>query len=80
MESKPQHLTQTPLINRSPPLHRDCNRDPSIKALKRRGCITQGSTLNHAAQDCVCLLQGRERHLVVAPRQILEKELKGFRV
>ena len=37
-------VTQT-LINRPPPLNRDCNRDPYIKALKRRGFINHGSTL-----------------------------------
>ena len=28
-----------PLINKHPPLSRNCNRDPNIKALKRRGFI-----------------------------------------
>ena len=42
-------VTQTrddrPVVNKPPPLNRDCNRDPSIKALKRRGFINRGSTL-----------------------------------
>ena len=33
-----------PLINKPPPLSRDYNRDPYIKALKRRGFIDHGST------------------------------------
>ena len=31
------------MINK--PHNRDCNRDPNIKALKRRGFINHGSTL-----------------------------------
>ena len=34
-----------PRINKPPPLTGDHNRDPDIKALKRRGVINQGSTL-----------------------------------
>ena len=34
-----------PLINKPPPHNRDYNRDPNIKALKRRGFMNQGSTL-----------------------------------
>ena len=33
-----------PVINKPPPLNRDYNRDPNIKALKRRGFINHGST------------------------------------
>ena len=33
------------MINKPPPLKRDYNRDPYIKALKRRGFINHGSTL-----------------------------------
>ena len=33
------------MINEPPPLNRDNNRDPNIKALKRRGFINHGSTL-----------------------------------
>ena len=35
-------ITQT---HEHPPLNRDYNRDPYIKALKRRGVINHGSTL-----------------------------------
>ena len=31
--------------NKPPPLNRDYNRDPNIKALKRRGFVNHGSTL-----------------------------------
>ena len=34
-----------PLISKPPPLNREHNRDPNIKALKRRGFINHGSTL-----------------------------------
>ena len=34
-----------PMIDNPPPLNRDYNRDPSIKALKRRGFINHGSPL-----------------------------------
>ena len=34
-----------PLINKPPPINRDYNRDPNIKALKRGGVINHGSTL-----------------------------------
>ena len=34
-----------PLIKKPPPLNRDSNRDPHIKALKRRELVDQGSTL-----------------------------------
>ena len=34
-----------PLINKPPPLNRDDNRDPDIKALKRSGVIDHGSPL-----------------------------------
>ena len=33
------------MINKPPPLNRDDNKDPNIKALKRRGFINHGSTL-----------------------------------
>ena len=33
------------MINKPPPLNRDYNRDPHIKALKRREFINHGSTL-----------------------------------
>ena len=33
------------MINKPPPLNRDYDRDPNIKALKRRGLINHGSTL-----------------------------------
>ena len=33
------------MINKPPPLNRDYNRDPNMKALKRRGFIDRGSTL-----------------------------------
>ena len=33
------------MINEPPPLNREYNRDPNIKALKRRGFINHGSTL-----------------------------------
>ena len=33
------------MINKPPALHRDYSRDPNIKALKRRGFISHGSTL-----------------------------------
>ena len=35
-----------PLINQLPPLNRDYKRDTNIQALKRRGLINHGSTLN----------------------------------
>ena len=31
-----------PLINKDPPLNRDYNRDPNIKARKRRGFLIRG--------------------------------------
>ena len=34
------------MINKTPPLNRDYNRDPNMKALKRRGFINHGSTLS----------------------------------
>ena len=34
-----------PLITKPPPLNRDYNGDPNIKALKRKGFTNQGSTL-----------------------------------
>ena len=34
-----------PLVNKPPPLNRDYNRDPYIKAFKGRGFINHGSTL-----------------------------------
>ena len=34
------------MINKPPPLNRDDNRNPNIKALKRRGFINHGSTLD----------------------------------
>ena len=37
------------MINKPPPLNRDYNRDPNIKALKRRGFINHGSTLSSLA-------------------------------
>ena len=33
------------MTNNPPPLHRDYDRDPNIKALKRKGFINHGSTL-----------------------------------
>ena len=33
------------MIIRHPPLNKDDNRDPNIKALKRRGFMNHGSTL-----------------------------------
>ena len=33
------------MINKPPPLNREYNMDPNMKALKRRGFINQGSTL-----------------------------------
>ena len=33
------------LMNKPPPQNREYNRDPNVKALKRRGCINHGSTL-----------------------------------
>ena len=33
------------MITKPPPLNGDYNRDPNIKALKRRGFINHGSTL-----------------------------------
>ena len=38
-------LGSRPMINKPPPLGRDFNRDPNIKALKRRELINRGSTL-----------------------------------
>ena len=43
-------VSSRPLINKPPPLNRDYNRDPNIHALKRRGFINQGSTLNPKPQ------------------------------
>ena len=34
-----------PLINKPPPSNRDYNRNPNIKALRKRGFINHGSTL-----------------------------------
>ena len=34
-----------PVINEPPPLNRNYNRDPTIKAITRRGFMNQGSTL-----------------------------------
>ena len=34
-----------PMINKPPPLNRDQNRDPNMKALKRKGFMNQGSIL-----------------------------------
>ena len=42
-----------PLINKLPPPNRDYNRNPNIKALKRWGFISQGSSLlavSHGSQ------------------------------
>ena len=33
------------MINKPSPLNRDYNRDPNIEALKKRGVINHGSTL-----------------------------------
>ena len=33
-----------PVMNKPPPLNRDYNRDPNIKALKKRGFINHGSS------------------------------------
>ena len=41
--SKPKPYCR-PLINKPAALDRDYNRDPNIKALKRRGSINHGST------------------------------------
>ena len=43
-----QGLTQT-AMNEPLPLNRDDNRDPDIKARKRRGFINQGSRLEFSA-------------------------------
>ena len=37
--------------NKPPPLDRDYKRNPNIKALKRKGFITQGSTLGLKVSD-----------------------------
>ena len=37
-----------PLINKHPPLNRDCHRGPDLKALKRSGFMNHGSTLPSA--------------------------------
>ena len=39
------------MINEPPSLNRDYNRDPNMKALKRRGVINQGSTLGSGVSD-----------------------------
>ena len=52
-------------VNKPPPLNRDYNRDPYIKALKRRELINRGSTLTTASSPpeercacwCACLQQ-----------------------
>ena len=39
------------MINKPPPLNRDYNRDLTMKALKRRGFIHNGSTLGFTDRD-----------------------------
>ena len=40
-------VTQGPQVNNPPPLNRDSHRDPDMKALKSRGSINQGFTLQN---------------------------------
>ena len=42
------------MINKPPPLNRDYDRDPNIKALKRRGFLNHGSTLDLGSQKSPC--------------------------
>ena len=44
------------MIKKNPPLDRDSNRDPNIKAMKRRGVINHGSPLGLQGS----VLQGAE--------------------
>ena len=52
------------MINKPPPMNRDDNRDPDIKALKRSGFINQGSTLGlmrgsflQSMPTCFCIFE-----------------------
>ena len=47
-------------MKRPPPVNRDCNRDPNIKALKRRGFTNHGSTLglNRCLQQVLGVKKG----------------------
>ena len=55
-------------MNKPPPLNRDYNRDPNIKALKTRGFINHGSTLflvvvpghSRGSGSCMCATSAGE--------------------